>query len=310
MKVEPLYLKTPAATPVGSSSAHAGQTGHEGNASPEPEETPAVDAVDVKPTREPRPSESGSPDGSVAAGESPGEEISLTPSESESSPSLQDPEMSASPLPSSSDPPPSLSNSPSASVSEFSPDAGMVEFPQDTPTTDSGRACFPSNSTVELQDGRVKTMEELRTGEKVRVGAGRFSEVFMWTHRDGRFEGNWYIKLVIEGGAVFTATMGHLVYLCKNGEVGCRREVVPVEGVRVGDSIWVVDVRKEITVSVTSVLRTSSRGLYNPQTFHGDIVVDGVVVTCYTKLIPLLSAHSALAPLRGTRRLIHFVSGR
>lgn len=322
VKVEPLYLKTPAAAPEGSSSTQEGQAQGAGNAIPGAEETPIVDAVDVKPTPEAKPSESGFPNGSVASGESLGEESSEAPSQSASSPALQAPEMSASPLPFSSDlppppppssdlPPPSLSDFPYVSASDFPPDGGVVEFPQDTPTTDNGRACFPSNSTVELQDGRVKTMEDLRTGEKVRVGAGKFSEVFMWTHRDGRFEGNWYVTLFMEGGATFTATMGHFVYVCRNREVGCRREVFSVERVRVGDSVWLVaGGKEETTVSVTSVVRTSSRGLYNPQTLHGDIVVDSVVVTCYTKLASLLTAHGSLAPLRAFRRLIQFVSGQ
>lgn len=46
-----------------------------------------------------------------------------------------------------------------------------------------------------------------------------------------------------------------------------------------------------------------AQGLYNPQTFHGDIVVNNVRVTTYTAIVNLMSAHAMLLPLRVAHRL-------
>lgn len=39
-------------------------------------------------------------------------------------------------------------------------------------------------------------------------------------------------------------------------------------------------------------------GLYSPVTAHGDVVVDGVVASCYTTSVRAQAAHAFLAPIR------------
>ena len=41
-----------------------------------------------------------------------------------------------------------------------------------------------------------------------------------------------------------------------------------------------------------------ARGLYNPHTLHGDVVVDGVLTSTYTGVVHPALAHALLAPLR------------
>ena len=43
---------------------------------------------------------------------------------------------------------------------------------------------------------------------------------------------------------------------------------------------------------------TQVKGLYNPLTLAGDIVVDGILASTYTKAVTPKMAHAALAPLR------------
>lgn len=45
------------------------------------------------------------------------------------------------------------------------------------------------------------------------------------------------------------------------------------------------------------------QGLFNPQTEHGDILVDGVRVSTYTDAIPPTTAHSMITPVRLLYRL-------
>ncbi len=75
--------------------------------------------------------------------------------------------------------------------------------------------------------------------------------------------------------------------------------LVTAQDVRPMDSVFVVcpdlSMRKQRVVSVERVV---GRGLYCPHTTGGSLVVDGVLVSCYTNLLPPTIAHQALAPVR------------
>ncbi len=51
-------------------------------------------------------------------------------------------------------------------------------------------------------------------------------------------------------------------------------------------------------VLVTLATITRAKGLYNPHTLDGDIYVDGILTSTYTKSIAPDLAHAALWPLR------------
>lgn len=159
---------------------------------------------------------------------------------------------------------------------------------------DDEPACFPADATVETPDGRLVRMDALRTGERVRVGRG-FSEVVLWTHRDSSWVGDVFVQVRLGDGRAVKATRGHLVYVVRSG----TEQVVALGDVRVGDGMFgALADGGEGVVRVTHVARVTAKGLFNPQTAAGDIVVDGVRVTCYTKAVPAQAAHALLAPVR------------
>ncbi len=56
---------------------------------------------------------------------------------------------------------------------------------------------------------------------------------------------------------------------------------------------------------VQSIELVLEEGLYNPQTIDGDIVVDGFIVSTYTRAVPVSAAASMLAPVRAAYSLFH-----
>lgn len=165
---------------------------------------------------------------------------------------------------------------------------------------DDDPVCLPGSAIIEVLGRGMLRVDEVETGDVVRVGGGEFSRVFMWTHRDGEFAGRRYVRVEAEGGVVLTVTEGHVVYVCKGMERGCAKEAVVVDEVERGDGVWRIGKEEEVElVRVLAVRRrVFERGLYNPQTEHGDVVVDGVVVSCYTRFVEMRAAHALLAPLR------------
>lgn len=157
--------------------------------------------------------------------------------------------------------------------------------PNESPTASPGPACFPAHATVQLRDGSVKRMDQLTLGDHIHVAANEFSELIMWSHRDANALSDDFVEIQLASGRKVTATRDHLMHA--NGKL------VPASDVKPGDLM--VDVVRGVS-SVESVRHSvRARGLFNPHTASGDLVVDGVLVSAYTTAIPPRVAHTLLA---------------
>lgn len=151
---------------------------------------------------------------------------------------------------------------------------------------DDDNTCFPAAATVQLEDGTTKTMSDLQVGDLVLVAPGQFSRVFMFTHRltDGDFS---FVRLHTSGGQDIVVTSNHYLYV--NGKLSIAGSVQCGDLLRLGSG-------KMMAVSRTS--HEIHAGLYNPQTVHGDIVVNGVHASTYTRSVAPKAAHALLVPFR------------
>jgi Hint module len=165
--------------------------------------------------------------------------------------------------------------------------SGSSPGPSPGSTTNSGgsnSSCFPASATVELSTGETKRMDELNVDDRVRVGASEFSPVFMFTHKLNEVV-NTFIQLHTASGHSVSATPGHYLYI--NGDLA------PASSIKVGDMMTTADGEATRVVQVSRVLGS---GLFNPQTVHGDIVVDGIMSSTYTTAVAPSIAHKVLAP--------------
>lgn len=167
--------------------------------------------------------------------------------------------------------------------------ASPAEGENDRGVVASDDVCFPASATVQLEGGNVKRMEELSVGDRVLSSVGLYSEVFGFTHKLPRTESfREFMKLVIgENEFLLRATASHYIYL--NGNLRAAGEA------RIGDFVNLGDGRM---AAITSVEKEMDHGLYNPQTIHGDIVVNGVVSSTYTQAVNARAAHAGLSVAR------------
>ena len=161
--------------------------------------------------------------------------------------------------------------------------------------------CFPAGGTVLLEDGGRKRMDELRIGDRVHVGGGEFSEMFLFTHRDA---GHWGKLAEIETerrgeeGPFVRVTGGH--YLCSDAEI------VEARKVHVGDRLAegaLACAAKGAPPVVRSVRLVDNEGLYKLQTRHGDVVVNGVRATTFARAVRPTLTQALLKPLEVLLRL-------
>jgi len=147
--------------------------------------------------------------------------------------------------------------------------------------------CFPANALVQTKSRGVVTMEDLKVGDDVLVGKGKlFSKIFMFTHRTKNIL-ETFISLETELGYAIHLTRGHMLYV--NGYL------TRAENVKLGDKLLDAEGISSRVVRITSTMK---RGLYNPQTEHGDIIVNGIVCSTYTDAVVPSVGHALLSPLR------------
>lgn len=153
-------------------------------------------------------------------------------------------------------------------------------------SSEDDSVCFPAHATVQMEGGSVNELRHLRIGDRVLVGRNTYSSVFMFTHRLGDVR-HAFVRLTAQSGHEITLTSGHYLYV--------NDVMTAAAAVQIGDMLSLADGSNS---QVTGVESVSAIGLFNPQTVHGDIVVNGVRASTYTRAIEPTTAHALLAPLR------------
>lgn len=168
------------------------------------------------------------------------------------------------------------------------PDISLTENDADASpeSEDEDAKCFHSSSLVELEGGGTKTMADLSVGDRVKVGAHQFSEVFLFTHQDAAAK-SVFVNVTTQSGHHIVVTPGH--YLFADGGL------MDSSDVKVGDMLSLGDGGASAVVSVSMIGGT---GLFNPQTLDGSIVVNGVKASTFTTAISPNVARTLLSPLR------------
>lgn len=183
-------------------------------------------------------------------------------------------------------PSPSVSSQVSASPSPSRSEAmetGTVASPE---ADDDDSVCFPGSAQIELESGEVKAVEDVCIGDRVLVSGGAYSEVYLFTHRDSKTVYNFY-RIKVSSGAVISLTGTH--YIVVDGGLKTAKSV------QVGDMLTLGNGTVDV---VTEIGREHMRGLFNPHTLDGTIVVDGIVASTFTKSVLPSAGEALLSPVR------------
>ncbi|PXF46287.1 Indian hedgehog B protein [Gracilariopsis chorda] len=163
-----------------------------------------------------------------------------------------------------------------------------------SPDDDDDAVCFPADATVQLEDGSAKKMGDVQLGDRVMVDHGIFSPVFMFTHKLSTVRYG-FVNIQTSSGNTLSLTPGHYLYV--NGHLSAASTV------KNGDTLMLAD---SSLTDVTQVSTVTSTGLFNPQTLHGDIVVNGLKASTYTTAVEPGLAHALLSPLRAAYSRLGF----
>lgn len=191
------------------------------------------------------------------------------------------------------DPNPDETEPPSPPAKDSNSTFDVTNDPSNTETRETS-SCFPASATVEMADGSKRAMADLRIGDAVRTKSSSLSDVFFFSHRTlANGDMHPYVELCSSSGAAVTLSEGHYVHV--NGKL------IAAGSVEVGDELTLANGSKSRVVSIRHVFM---EGKYAPHTLHGDIVVNGVLVSTYTTAVhPRVAHHVLLTPLRWLYRI-------
>lgn len=148
-----------------------------------------------------------------------------------------------------------------------------------------GSVCFHRDGLVTLRSGGSVRLDALNVGDEVLVTAGIYSPVFMFTHASNELA--HFVNITTDRGRFLIVTPGHLVHT--------NEGLSAVGDVRVGGFLVGHDGQFD---RVASRIEFDSRGLYNPQTLQGDIVINGLKASTYTTHVSAQAAHPLLSIFR------------
>jgi len=136
-----------------------------------------------------------------------------------------------------------------------------------------------------------KRMDELQVGDRVRVGANTFSDVYFFGHKLQSSAGQLFdfVQIVLANGKSIVLSHSHMVLVN-----GVKMQAAGL--VRIGDQL--LDVSNKVLVDVVATQNVRKPGLFNPHTLQGDIVVNGIQASSYTNVVNPKLAHMLLAPER------------
>ena len=187
-----------------------------------------------------------------------------------------------------------------------------------------GAACFPASARVETRAGGHVRVDALRIGDVVRTSVG-WSPVYAFSHADAAASAV-YVTLTTAAGRL-TLTPGHYVPVsaapagghggdARGTQCAARSRLVAAGAVRVGDALWSLAPAAANAsaaaavggawVAVTAVAASAAperRGLYNPHTLDGALLVDGFAASTYTTALAPRLADAGLAVARLAFRL-------
>lgn len=179
---------------------------------------------------------------------------------------------------------------PVAAGDVLNPDSETTpEGTADVDEEDDDDPCFPASANVHMADGSEMPISKLQAGHFIKTDADSHSQVFLFTHR--QLEGlHEFVRVEAASGHVITLSANHYVYA--NGKLTAG------DSVKIGDVLTTTDGPSKV-VKLSTVME---HGLVAPHTLHGDILVNGVKASSYTRSVHPTVAHALLAPVRA---LVH-----
>ena len=136
------------------------------------------------------------------------------------------------------------------------------------------------------------------------MGEYTYEHVFMFSHWDEQARSK-FVLITLASGAALAVTSDHYVWASKCDH--CSAELITAGHVESSMHVWHVTPQGSRQELVSGTRIVSGRGLYNPHTDSGCIVVNGIAASTFTNILPpSLAAHRTVTlPFKVMYTLLH-----
>jgi hypothetical protein len=171
----------------------------------------------------------------------------------------------------------------------------------DLPTGNIAAECFPSSAMVMRYSSSSDTLsrcciDQVCAGDMVLSGPNKqLSEVIGLSHADAESVVSM-LQLELDSGDMVTMTQGHYIPRRMMTETGFEAVLCTASSIQIGDELYLA-LTEGAHAKVTAVHRTLEKGLWCPVTRDGQIVVNGVVASCFTTHFDMRAARLLLRPV-------------
>lgn len=167
--------------------------------------------------------------------------------------------------------------------------------------------CFNSDASVRLENGSHIPIKDVKVGQKVQGigdnGEITYSEVLMFLDFNPWVDQVPFIIIETESPYKrLTITKNHLIFYKDNNVTSSKVKAKTAGLVKQGDYVLVHYREGAMLSRVRSVSNGKSDGMIAPLTQHGNLFVDGVLVSCYSDVKDHDLAHASFSPVRLVRR--------
>uniref|UniRef100_A0A914R0M2 Hint domain-containing protein n=1 Tax=Panagrolaimus davidi TaxID=227884 RepID=A0A914R0M2_9BILA len=173
-----------------------------------------------------------------------------------------------------------------------------------------GFLCFSGDTLVTTSNGIHKRLENLKVDEWVLTSGGNvsigYSRVTSWIHRMPKVEAE-FIKFILEDGKHLKITNKHYIYRGNCSSVNssvetndATKDMVYAEDIKSTDCLFVQKDTKLIETRISKIETVKEKGIYAPMTDSGNIVVNGILASCYN-IEKSSQLHSSLLLLTETK---------
>ncbi|KAK6182574.1 hypothetical protein SNE40_010228 [Patella caerulea] len=161
------------------------------------------------------------------------------------------------------------------------------------------RNCLTSNDWVITKDGERKYLQHLKAGEEVQEvkpdGTLGYTKVYCFSHKDPHQSSPNYLEIITGTRSITISNNHHLVFT--DDESNSSRTYKMAKEVKIGDRLVCHDGQHRNIEQITNIKEVEGKGAFAPITKSGELLVNGIQVSCYSSADPNL-VHAALTLFR------------
>ncbi|CAF1424414.1 unnamed protein product [Rotaria sp. Silwood1] len=174
-------------------------------------------------------------------------------------------------------------------------------------STEVGVGCFSADSSVILNNGQLKQIDLLKTGDQIlTINHNKIvsTDMIFMLDKETSKQAKFY-TFITDSGHKISLTSVHLIPILSSNS---KLDYIPAKQVKLGDQFY-VNINGKVNYSpVQNITIEYKKGYFAPLTMTGTLLVNDVYSSCYALAKSHKWSHLFMTPFRWYYKLTRFIS--